>query len=139
MRVKNRAIRFNSVIIITVQNFKMPKAYIPKPIKLVNQSTITKIGLDISNFSRSQAKGVDSFISLIKKANRRSDLREEVADEIFEFAEALKGLNADQVRDTLRSVRNQINRREEYKQEPKKFKYELNGDIATYVRTGRLD
>lgn len=117
----------------------MPKAYIPKPIKLVNQSTITKIGLDISNLSRSQAKGVDSFISLIKKANRRSDLREEVADEIFEFAEFLKGLDADQVRDTLRSVRNQINRREEYKQEPKKFKYEVNGDIATYVRTGRLD
>lgn len=113
----------------------MPVAYEPKPIKLTNIKTINKIGLNISNLSRSQSNGLDSFISLIKKANKRSDLREEVADQIFEFAEALKGLKAPQVRDILRSVRTQIAKGGKYSQEPKRYLFELSPDLIDYLHS----
>lgn len=113
----------------------MPVKYIPKPIELVNTKAIAKLELDISELSRAQTKALDKFITLLKPCNRRSDLREDVSDLVFEFFDFIKSLKAKDINNTIRSIENQINRRQEYKQDPKHFKFEIPSELIEYLQS----
>lgn len=108
----------------------MPIPYIPRPIDIKNTEDIERLGLDTSKLSRSQIKGLDAFITLIKPAKRRSDLRETVDSQIEEFTKHLLNLSAAEVRDSLRSVKAQINNlRINERDVNREYRFDLDGDI----------
>lgn len=108
----------------------MPVAYQPKPIKVKNSKTFTKLALDLSKLTRAQTNTLDQITTLLKPANKRSDYRDEISELITDLFNYVKNLNAPQCRDTIRSVANQIKKGGEYKQDPKRHRFEIGNDVA---------
>lgn len=108
----------------------MPVAYQPKPIKVKNLATFKKLGITLEGLTRSQTHTIDQITTLLKPANKRADYRDDVADVIAELLNYVKGLNAAQCRDTIRSIANQIKRGGEYNQEPKAYRFDIGRDLA---------